>query len=144
VLILLILIAITVKTEAYNNITLKLAANNVVQAMNNARLQAIVEHTTTTICPSLNHSSCTHAWNNSNEIIFQKNNVTYKHIVLNNILSSWRASLNNTPAILFLHDGKTAGEQGSISLRTPGYSTSYKITVNRSGNVTLTAQPQPS
>jgi Tfp pilus assembly protein FimT len=140
-LILSILTAITVKTAAYNNIVLKLAANNIMQAISSARFKAITEHAAVTICPSFNRSSCTNTWHNSREIIFQKNNIKYKHIELNNILSNWKSSLNNTPAILFLPNGKTAGEQGSILLQAAGCSTSYKITVNRSGNIMLKSSP---
>lgn len=105
--------------------------------MSNARLIAVRENTAVTICPSVNHTTCTNNWYNNNEIIFQKNHLTYKHIALSNAFSSWQASLNNTPKIIFLPNGKTNGEQGSISLRFQGQTKSYKITVNRSGNVTL-------
>lgn len=135
--ILILLILLTISTQSYSSTSLRLTGANLAQAIKSARLIAMIDGTTVTICPSHDHISCAKIWQDSNEVIFQKKHLTYKHITLNNSLSTWKASLANNPSITFLANGKTNGEQGSISLHNK--TNHYKITVNRNGNITTTS-----
>jgi type IV fimbrial biogenesis protein FimT len=116
---------------------MKLARQQLVQALGVAREAALTHHSNVVLCGSQSGLSCDGNWSEGQVILIESSKEELAHFpaLPRGVSVSWRANLGHNETVEFNPSGVTFGQWGSFWLK-DSRGTTHRIIINALGRVT--------